>query len=334
MLLTCKTFCFLISCRQVVVTHLEIGERERKHYFYIGSKNYPHTHTSPQMGRGKTPEERAHLEAVTQETKKIMETGIVHLNICGLLDISVKEKMNQAIRLTKLYHHTKPWPLPYYIPKRDKTRFQLTGRSGIGAAYDLWKRGVFNVVVLNFANGSTPGGGFEHNSVAQEEDLARASCLIACIKQDKCKEMYAFNRSLGDKSNLASDYMIYSPSVPVFRDGNDQLVIPYYVSFITSPACDIRFGGPADKTIHDMMYQRIKKILQLALHHNHRHIVLGAFGCGVFGNDPKDVANYFLRALRTEFANCFEEVVFAFKARDSNDKNYNAFLKVFAPSDS
>jgi uncharacterized protein (TIGR02452 family) len=51
--------------------------------------------------------------------------------------------------------------------------------------------------------------------------------------------------------------------------------------------------------------------LALALERNHTRIVLGAWGCGVFANDPRAVAGVFADALAGAFQGCFAEVVFA-----------------------
>jgi uncharacterized protein (TIGR02452 family) len=59
------------------------------------------------------------------------------------------------------------------------------------------------------------------------------------------------------------------------------------------------------------MAERVTRILAIAAAHGHRHLVLGAWGCGVFGNDPAHVAGCFARDLDGPFAGAFEEIVFA-----------------------
>lgn len=59
------------------------------------------------------------------------------------------------------------------------------------------------------------------------------------------------------------------------------------------------------------MRARVDRALAVMAHHGHRHLVLGAWGCGVFGNDPEIVADQFAVALEGPFAGVFEEVVFA-----------------------
>src|SRR5215469_5056849 len=89
------------------------------------------------------------------------------------------------------------------------------------------------VLALNFASARHPGGGFLKGSQAQEESLARASGLYACISP--FREMYDANARF--PSCLYTNHMIYSPDVPVFRDDKDALLEqPYATAFLTAPA--------------------------------------------------------------------------------------------------
>ena len=94
------------------------------------------------------------------------------------------------------------------------TEIHVTAESTLEAAQRLVaKEGRAHVVCLNFASAKNPGGGFLGGSQAQEESLARSSALYPSIVQ--MEEMYKFNKRLG--TCLYSDYMIFSPEVPVFR---------------------------------------------------------------------------------------------------------------------
>ncbi len=111
--------------------------------------------------------------------------------------------------------------------------------------------------------------------------------------------------------------LIHSPDVPVFRDdeGGHLLEEPYACAFLTSPAPNEKVvvernasrAAEADR----VMRGRVERALVVAAHHRHRHLVLGAWGCGVFGNDPSVVADAFARALEGPIAGAFDEVVFA-----------------------
>ena len=59
-----------------------------------------------------------------------------------------------------------------------------------------------------------------------------------------------------------------------------------------------------------------------------RKIILGAFGCGVFGNDAADVADIFYTLLKNEgFEKYFEHI--AFSVYDPKGWQYNIFKRKF-----
>src|SRR5204863_6786191 len=125
-----------------------------------------------------------------------------------------------------------------------------------------------------------------------------------------------------------TNYAIYSPAVPVFKDDEGELLDePYLCAFVTSPA--VNAGAIRDqerRLVRDEMRERIEKVLALMAGHGHDAAVLGAWGCGVFKNDPELIAELFAKALRGQFAGAFAKVVFA--VLDSSDERY--FIGPFA----
>jgi uncharacterized protein (TIGR02452 family) len=111
--------------------------------------------------------------------------------------------------------------------------------------------------------------------------------------------------------------MILSPHCPVFRDDSGKLIEePHIVSFITSPAPNA--GASADKRpeelplIPSVFRRRSEYVLALATSQGYKHLVLGAWGCGVFRNDPAVVAESFMSHLRhANWNGRFERVVFS-----------------------
>ena len=90
---------------------------------------------------------------------------------------------------------------------------------------------------------------------------------------------------------------------------------PILVSFLTAPAVNVSKAGNMkgkgrldNSMVETIMRRRIAKVLQIAKEHGHECLVLGAWGCGVFGNDPKDVASWFSKELMS-FQ--FRKIVFA-----------------------
>jgi uncharacterized protein (TIGR02452 family) len=183
---------------------------------------------------------------------------------------------------------------------------------------------------LNFASAKNPGGGFLGGAQAQEESLARASALYPTLTRHS--DMYSFNKSR--RTYLYSDYMIYSPDVPMFRNDADELVAAYPLSILTSPAVNVGamvHNNPTELAqVESTMLQRMDKVLALFLHHNHTRLLLGAWGCGVFCNQPADVARWWAHYLLNngKYAHCFEEVVFAVYDRSKTKDNITAFEQI------
>jgi uncharacterized protein (TIGR02452 family) len=209
------------------------------------------------------------------------------------------------------------------------TRISVVNNTVLEAAAAMANKGQ-KVGCLNFASAKNPGGGFLGGAQAQEESLARASALYPTLT--KHAEMYAFNKSR--RTYLYSDYMIYSPQVPVFRNDADELIPGYPISIITSPAVNvgaILTNMPAELAqVEATMLQRMDKVLALFVHHGYTHLLLGAWGCGVFRNDPTDVARWWAYYLlgSGKYARCFEEVVFAVYDRSKTQENITAFKEV------
>ena len=143
---------------------------------------------------------------------------------------------------------------------------------------------------------------------AQEEYLARSSGLYACLRTNP---MYAFHCARHDP--LYTDYVIYSPAVPVFRaDDGTLLETPYTVGMITSPAVNAAALPPErNAEIGPAMWLRILKVLAAGIAHGHDSIVLGAWGCGAFGNDGAEIAELFRQALQENFRGAYRQVLFA-----------------------
>lgn len=183
-------------------------------------------------------------------------------------------------------------------------------------------------LVMNFANAHYPGGGFLQGASAQEESLCRTSTLYASISSGKARAMYDYNRLNG--SACDSDFMLISPNVLVFRDRDCNLrTAPYQVAVATVAAPNK--NGPARNVsqtkLDHVMKNRLRKFLYVAAKNRYRNLILGAWGCGAFGNNPNNVAQYFYELFFEEnLADYFETVVFAILG---GGDNYNAFKRVF-----
>lgn len=269
---------------------------------------------------------------IAKNTLEIIEQG--HLTNPKGITISIKEPMQKCIESS--IHYTaesfedvgkKIAPIP--AASKAPTMFDVLDATTLEAAHQLTREGVTDIVALNFASAKNPGGGFLNGSQAQEESIARSSGLYPCLIKNF--EMYQTNRNHG--SCLYTDNMIYSPGVPVLKDDDGELLdTPYLLSIITSPGVNagaIKKNEPHNVSqIEPVMISRIEKVLSVALVHGHKNIILGAWGCGVFENEPNDIAHYFALHLKEgRFKNQFERVVFAIKSKE--ERFIGPFRKLF-----
>ena len=256
------------------------------------------------------------LKLVAIENKKIYKEKF-YINSSGK-KIDLSEDINNALLETCFYEDIN-------ITKKvnNKTKFKVEDNiihtGTIDCIISLRQGGESgNIVALNFASATTPGGGYLNGSTAQEESICRASMLYPCLTKNMA--MYKLNRQ--NYSPLYSDRMMYSPNVPIIRDDNGKLLDgPLLASFITSPAVNRKVASKMfikDKTINKAMDLRIRKILSLALENNPSVIVLGAFGCGVFGNKKEVVYKIFEDAINDLVP--LESVKVVFAVRDNVSK--------------
>ena len=185
-------------------------------------------------------------------------------------------------------------------------------------------------LVMNFANARYPGGGFLSGANAQEESLCRESTLYASLSSEKSREMYDYNNL--HRNPCKYNAMILSPNVCVFRDINDELLKkPFPTSVITIPALNKNGDSkniPQD-TIDEVMKSRLRNMFITAAHFEYKNLILGAWGCGAYGNDPETVAEYFCELIFDEhFERFFDNIVFAIFDRGEK-RNLKAFRKVF-----
>jgi uncharacterized protein (TIGR02452 family) len=221
-------------------------------------------------------------------------------------------------------------PGPVAVAPADpvETYLEVTGESSLEAARRVGGR----VAVLNFASARNPGGGFLNGAQAQEEALCRASALYTCLRE--APQFYDHHRAHRDA--FYTDRVIHSPAVPVFRDDRgDLLDEPYPAGFLTAAAPNagvVRRTAPERAAgIPGALRSRAERVLETAAAEGYRRLVLGAWGCGVFQNDPAQVAGAFHALLGPggRFAGRFEHVVFGVLDRTRDAAVRTAFERTF-----
>lgn len=223
------------------------------------------------------------------------------------------------------------------LTKLDKNQLESLGEIQVDMFDSLTsakQNGVGKVLVLNFANGFRPGGGFLNGAIAQEEAICRCSSLYASISSESASEMYAYNKA--HVTPEGSDYMLLSPSVVVFRDSECNLLEePYEISVITSAAPNLYHEAYSlkDEVLDEIMRHKIKNIIAVAAQYSYDTLILGAWGCGAFGHDASRIANCFYDVLvKDGNKRIFKKIVFSILARSENDYNYSKFHERFVES--
>jgi len=221
------------------------------------------------------------------------------------------------------------------VPKADKPANIIVSqlRSFEAAAQYIGKR----TAVLNFASATNPGGGVEKGASAQEECLCRVSTLYPCLADQKMRaSFYTPHRKNGNA--LHNDDIIYTPNVLVIKDDNHNLLSePFSVDIISCAAPNLRerpfnqynTGDTIKVQISDnellaLHEKRARKIFSSAIANGVEILILGAFGCGAFCNNPYIVARAYKNVL-PEFKQYFQTIEFAIYCRPTDSINYDAF---------
>lgn len=210
------------------------------------------------------------------------------------------------------------------MAKKQTVTFVRTGTVNAGYSEVMTSENDFDkVAILNFADALIPGGLVLYGAPTQEENICRCSNLYETLIESPL--YYNMNRLLGKSTYL--DIMIYSPNILVFKDDISYTEIPpVKMDVITCPApsCYLK-----DADAEKLFTKRIKKILIAAQKQGVNKIVLGAWGCGAFGQNPEVVGKSFAKVLKGVKA--FDKVIFAIISSQglNESSNYTLFKKAF-----
>ena len=247
--------------------------------------------------------------------------------------IESNSRLRESITSSTLYDHTEPLPPPYPpLSESDsdvilKTPIHVISADSLDLAEELSRVGKRDVVVLNMANAVTPGGKYLEGTSAQEEALCRRSTLYLTI--DKNRKFHP----------IPNHGAIYSPDVLVIRKSDEEecaLLAPderWWTSMISvaalrRPPLNSNGDDFANRRDSEDTMERIRTLLRVAVYEGQRNLVLGALGCGAFGNPSKAVANLFKLVLQEmEFKGRFEGIWFAILDNDGK-QNYKIFKEV------
>lgn len=261
------------------------------------------------------------LRAIAHDTMAINDRGSYRT---ADREVSLGDQVTRAVAGTRL--HLPDDALAPPTTTNTTPLVRVTAESTLVATRRLGG----DLACLVFASARSPGGGVLNGAQAQEESLARSSALYPCLRA--AGDFYAHHRAHPELTY--TDRVIYSPAVPVFRDDKGALLAePYPVSFLTAAAPNraaIARNQPQYlPEVPATLTRRMCRVLAVAAGHGHRRLVLGAWGCGVCGNDPATVAAACATALRE--SPWFDEVTFAILDHQAGTPTRAAFARALHP---
>lgn len=274
---------------------------------------------------------------MAKETMEIMKQGYYEPEGTSLpkgRQINIKEAMDQSVRQSILISPAegerllKAWRLEADEEGRangSQPETRVDNISTVEAIRILAAEGKNDIGVLNFASAKNPGGGFLNGAKAQEESLAVSGTLYPTLIAHE--EYYRENRA--HRSMMYLDYGIYSPEVVFFRDETFRLTdTPVAASVLTLPAVNmgqVIQKGESVEEAKQVMRRRMKLALAIFAEQKAKHLVLGAYGCGVFQNDPKEIAGWWNELLEEGMGRHFASVFHAVLDRSRDGACIKAF---------
>lgn len=254
---------------------------------------------------------------IAQETVKIIEQGYYEYQ-GKTVDIRAAQDDSEArsVLITPdegaVHVRQSREQLAGFNPAQQQLEQEVAPRATVEAILSMSAAGLQNMGVLNFASAKNPGGGFLNGAMAQEESLAASSGLYGT--QLRNKAYYDANREY--KSMMYTDHAIYSPDVVFFRNEQFELLeTPVRASVLTLPAVNygqVVLKGEDTAQAAKVMKDRMRLALAIFAHKGDKNLILGAYGCGVFRNNPALVAVWWKELLQDEgYGGFFDRIEYA-----------------------
>lgn len=258
-------------------------------------------------------------------------------------DEKLKDAIKQSSASQRLILEADEFSAPTREKYSDKAKVVVSKKRSYEAA-SHYKN--YKTCVHNFASATTPGGGVVKGSSAQEECLCRCSTLYFNLNSpDMWAGFYTPHRMTQDP--VHNDDCIYTPGVVVIKTDTASPVLMkeedwYSVNVITCAApnlrqmpsnsmntCDgIKKVKMLDEDLQALHEKRLTRIMDIALAEGNEAIILGAFGCGAFENNPEVVA----KATKNVIEKClysFKAIEFAVYCSPRDESNYEIFNRMF-----
>jgi uncharacterized protein (TIGR02452 family) len=232
------------------------------------------------------------------------------------------QDINTCVSESEIYDENVAWIPNHLGTAPELTLVEMTSVEAV-KAYTPRHTPTHRTCVLNFASHKNPGGKFLEGSSAQEESLCHDSILYNVLSRQPA--YYAANKSFLNRS-LYSNRAIYTPRV-LFPINGSEWRADVLTCAAPNKAAAQKYCKVSDEENTRWLRNRIDFVLGIAARNKPDVLILGAYGCGVFGQDPTEVASIFKEFLYGKFFGEFKKVVFAIP--DKSGANYKAFENIF-----
>jgi uncharacterized protein (TIGR02452 family) len=265
----------------------------------------------------RSEEQRALMKEVADHNKLLIDYRLVHIPDTRYSDYRREYRDQNFVR--------------QHAGKREAVVSFSTWSTTQAALHFASKRKAISV--LNFANGEKIGGGYARGARAQEEDLCRAfPGLYGSLGKARDRRYYPFGPAAYARHPTRYADLLFTDDLECLRADNDEgwrmlgSRDRFKVSIVSAAAPNLPKGEPA---IHEELLNLHAHILLAPklLQPRTDLLILGAFGCGVFQNDPKVIAMYFSNFLKrqSDYLRLYEEIHFAIPP----GTNFDGFAEVF-----
>ena len=250
--------------------------------------------------------------------EKVKKSQIAKIHT-KIMENKYSTEISDCIKKTKIYDGEQ-WNLENLLKTTScDTKGTIVDLDSVSA---IFKHAKGKTAVLNFASYKYPGGCFLDGSMAQEECLCHSSFLYNVLRE--FPEYYEWNNKNLNKA-LYKDRALYLPNV-IFEQNGTKKECDVITCAAPYKSASKKYCNVSDEENTKTLKERIKFVLDIAEDNNVEILILGAYGAGVFGQNPYEVASVFKDTIN-KYNYHFEKVIFAIPKGKNN--NFNCFKKVF-----
>lgn len=233
---------------------------------------------------------KKHLDYVSSKYADNIKVQIANTVLYDARDLQISTEMDN--------------PRKFFLPVDTVTAIFITKRSV----------SVGKVAALNFASFKNPGGMFLKGSKAQEECLCMNSTLYPVL--DSFRDIYYEpNKKLLNRARY-TDRALYTPDV-IFETDEHAAKADILTCAAPNKYAAQKYQNVSDAENTEVLKNRLLFIRDIVNDQDVDTLILGAFGCGVFGQDPKQVVTLMHEIFSTA---CVANIVYAVPGRDMTAK--------------